>query len=55
MSRNDAMKAILKNSLQAGRSDLLWKLEGLSERDLRLPQTPTGFNLLGADKHMANV
>ena len=55
MSRNDAMKAILKNSLQAGRSDLLWKLVGLSERDLRLPQTPTGFNLLGAVKHMANV
>lgn len=55
MSRNDAMKAILKNSLQAGRSDLLWKLEGLSERDLRLSQTPTGSNLLGAVKHMANV
>ncbi|MEV0840072.1 DinB family protein [Actinocatenispora sera] len=27
------------------------KLDGLSERDLRLPRTPTGANLLGIVKH----
>jgi uncharacterized damage-inducible protein DinB len=33
----------------------LWKLDGLSERDLRMPRTPTGTNLLGIVKHVANV
>ncbi|NJC58127.1 DinB family protein [Brevibacterium marinum] len=55
MGRNDAMKTILKNHLQACRNDLVWKLSGLSERDLRMPQTPTGLNLAGIVKHMATV
>lgn len=55
MARDDAMKTILKNYLQASRNDLMWKLEGLSDRDLRLPRTATGLNLAGIVKHMANV
>lgn len=47
----DAMKDVLKDYLQGARETLLWKLEGLSERDQRLPRTPTGLNLLGIVKH----
>lgn len=46
-------KSILKMYLQQGREALLWKLEGLSEYDLRRPLTPTGTNLLGLVKHVA--
>lgn len=48
-------KAALKRYLQIHRDALLWKIEGLSERELRLPRTPTGTNLLGLIKHVANV
>lgn len=48
-------KDALRHYLQSSREALLWKLGGLSERDLRLPRTPTGTNLLGIVKHMANV
>ena len=48
-------KAALRHYLQASRDALLWKLDGLGERDLRLPRTPTGTNLIGIVKHMANV
>ncbi|BEP14719.1 DinB family protein [Acidothermaceae bacterium B102] len=48
-------KAILHRYLQRGRDALLWKLEGLSEYDLRRPMTPTGTNLLGLVKHVASV
>lgn len=48
-------KAALQHYLQENRDALLWKLEGLGERDLRLPRTPTGTNLIGIVKHMANV
>ncbi len=48
-------KAILHRYLQATRDDLIWKLEGLSERQARLPRTATGNNLLGALKHCLNV
>ncbi|MFF1955804.1 DinB family protein [Streptomyces sp. NPDC058220] len=41
--------------LQAARDALLWKLEGLSEYDVRRPLTPTGTNLLGLVKHVARV
>jgi hypothetical protein len=47
-------KADLQRYLQAGREALLWKLEGLSEYDIRRPLTPTGTNLLGLVKHLAN-
>ncbi|MCY0931671.1 DinB family protein [Streptomyces sp. H27-H1] len=41
--------------LQSAREALLWKLEGLSEYDVRRPLTPTGTNLLGLVKHVAGV
>jgi len=46
-------KADLHRYLQAARDALLWKLEGLSEYDVRRPLTPTGTNLLGLVKHVA--
>ncbi len=48
-------KSALLHYLQEARDALLWKLEGVSERDLRLPRTPTGTNLLGIVRHVANV
>jgi hypothetical protein len=46
-------KAELKDYLQGGRETLLWKLNGLSEYDIRRPVVPTGTNLLGLIKHKA--
>ncbi|HKA69267.1 MAG TPA: DinB family protein [Actinomycetes bacterium] len=54
MSGSDP-KAELRRYLQAGREALLWKLEGLSEYDVRRPMVPTGTNLLGLVKHVASV
>lgn len=48
-------KADLRRYLQSGRDALLWKLEGLSEYDIRRPLVPTGTNLLGLVKHVASV
>ena len=48
-------KTALHHYLQGARDALVWKLEGLGERDLRLPRTPTGTNLLGLLRHCANV
>jgi uncharacterized damage-inducible protein DinB len=48
-------KAELHRYLQLAREALLWKLDGLSEYDLRRPLTPTGTNLLGVVKHVASV
>lgn len=48
-------KADLKRYLQTAREVLVWKLEGLSEYDIRRPLTPTGTNLLGLVKHVAMV
>lgn len=48
-------KTALHDYLQAARADLIWKLDGLSERDARLPRTSTGTNLLGILKHCLNV
>lgn len=47
-------KADLQRYLQQGRDALLWKLEGLSEYDVRRPMTRTGTNLLGIVKHVAS-
>jgi hypothetical protein len=41
--------------LQSACDALFWKLEGLSEYDIRRPSTPTGTNLLGLVKHAASV
>ncbi|HZS93750.1 MAG TPA: DinB family protein [Chloroflexota bacterium] len=51
---NDS-KADLQRYLQAARDVLVWKLDGLSEYDIRRPLTPTGTNLLGLVKHLASV
>jgi uncharacterized damage-inducible protein DinB len=48
-------KSSLLRYLQEGRDALLWKLDGLSEYDLRRPLVPTGTNLLGLVKHVAGV
>ena len=46
-------KEDLKTYLQGGRETLLWKLDGLSEYDVRRPMVSTGTNLLGLVKHNA--
>ena len=51
----DEPKAVLHRYLQAARDALMWKLDGLSEYDVRRPLTPTGTNLLGLVKHVASV
>jgi uncharacterized damage-inducible protein DinB len=48
-------KETLHRYLQDARGVLLWKLEGLSDYDIRRPMTPTGTNLLGLVKHCAAV
>ncbi len=48
-------KADLHRYLQLARDAVLWKLEGLSEYDVRRPLVPTGTNLLGLVKHLASV
>ncbi|HET9728604.1 MAG TPA: DinB family protein [Acidimicrobiia bacterium] len=48
-------KAELHVYLQRARDALVWKLDGLSEYDIRRPMTPTGTNLLGLVKHCAGV
>ncbi|ADI08823.1 hypothetical protein SBI_05703 [Streptomyces bingchenggensis BCW-1] len=48
-------KANLRRYLGSAREALLWKLDGLSEYDIRRPLTPTGTNLLGLVKHAAGV
>ena len=48
-------KAALHRYLTVVRESVLWKLDGLSEYDLRRPMTPTGTNLLGVVKHLASV
>ncbi|GAB3605631.1 DinB family protein [Conyzicola nivalis] len=48
-------KSVLLRYLQEGRDALLWKLEGLSEYDVRRPLVPTGTNLLGLVKHVAST
>jgi len=48
-------KAHLHRYLEAARESVVWKLEGLSEYDIRRPVVPTGTNLLGLVKHLASV
>ena len=48
-------KQILKKYLQETREALVWKLEGLTEKQARWPLVPSGNNLLGIVKHCANV
>ncbi|MFI7614567.1 DinB family protein [Nonomuraea terrae] len=48
-------KSDLHRYLQSVREAVVWKLDGLSEYDIRRPLTPTGTNLLGLVKHLAGV
>jgi uncharacterized damage-inducible protein DinB len=48
-------KGTLLHYLRRCRADLLSKLDGLDEYEVRRPMTPTGTNLLGLVKHVASV
>ncbi|MEU4803704.1 DinB family protein [Actinosynnema sp. NPDC023587] len=48
-------KSDLHHYLEQARRAVVWKLDGLSEYDIRRPLTPTGTNLLGLVKHLAVV
>lgn len=48
-------KFVLQRYFSIAHDALVWKLDGLSEYDLRRPLTPTGTNLLGLMKHIAYV
>jgi hypothetical protein len=48
-------KGELRHYLQMARDALIWKLEGLTEYDVRRPMVPTGTNLLGLVKHTASM
>lgn len=50
---DEVAKAHLHRKLRAVREALVWKLDGLSEYEIRRPLTPTGTNLLGLVKHNA--
>ncbi|MFT4263252.1 MAG: DinB family protein [Nocardioides sp.] len=48
-------KAIWQRYYRDRREALIGKVADLSEREARLPRTPTGTNLLGMVKHVLNV
>jgi len=50
---DDVAKEHLHQKLRAVREALVWKLDGLSNYDVRRPLTSTGTNLLGLVKHNA--
>jgi Protein of unknown function (DUF664) len=50
---DDFVKAHLHQKLREAREALVWKLDGLTEYDIRRPMTATGTNLLGLVKHNA--
>jgi Protein of unknown function (DUF664) len=47
-------KRIIHRYLDKQRTALRAKLDGIGERDVRWPMTPTGTNLLGLVKHVAS-
>jgi hypothetical protein len=49
---DDGLKAVLHRYLVRGRDAMLWKLDGLSEYDIRRPMVDSGTNLLGLVKHL---
>lgn len=55
MSAAEAAKADLNRCLVRAREALLWKLDGLTEYEVRRPMAATGTNLLGLVKHVAYV
>lgn len=48
-------KEDLHRYLKAAREAVVWKLDGLSEYEIRRPMVATGTNLLGLIKHRASV
>jgi hypothetical protein len=48
-------KEYLHDDLRWIREAILWKLDGLSEYNIRRPLTVTGTNLLGLIKHLATA
>jgi hypothetical protein len=46
------LKEFFQHYLQRGRDAVVWKLDGLSEYDVRRPMVATGTNLLGLVKHL---
>ncbi|WP_433700203.1 DinB family protein [Nocardiopsis sp. CA-288880] len=54
MTATDPCPELLRY-LRGAREAVLWKLDGLSEYDVRRPVTPTGTNLLGLVKHLVAV
>ena len=48
-------KEYLHGNLRYIREAMVWKLDGLSEYDVRRPLTPTGTNLLGLIKHLTTA
>lgn len=52
MSSGEA-KAVLRRYLDDARAAMLWKLDGLTEYDIRRPLTAHGTNLLGLIKHLS--
>ncbi len=48
-------KGDLLRYLRVAREALLWKIDGVSEYDVRRPLVRTGTNLLGLVKHVATV
>ena len=51
----ESEKDLLNRYLRKARRELVAKLDGLSERDVRWPMTGTGTNLLGLVKHVASI
>ena len=49
------MKEALWEYLRGQRATVVWKLDGVSERELRMPMTASGTNLLGLVKHLAGL
>jgi hypothetical protein len=49
------MKSDLHHYLRTARESLLWKIDGLTEYNVRRPLTPTGTNMLGLVKHLASM
>ena len=46
---------VLLAALQSHRDTMLWKLDGLSDEEQRRPLVPSGTNLVGLVKHLANA
>lgn len=54
MTEHDPKDALIFY-LRMARTAMVWKLEGLSEHDVRRPLVPSGTNLLGLIKHLATT